>query len=249
MTFLAFLYVGILANDSYLNDRKWDHEARRFGSYPNSGYFKINPDEILLSPAQDDRNVFTPYYLENLGLAEPFSDTLPSWSQLDYMKVANALSQYVWNEALDLTHWNIYQINFQTDCQIKGYYYASLVYYKPIGKNSYTTRLIEIEPYFGYVRWGSDATYQQPIIHKWKGVNWDQVKFQVDDALKIADDNGGDEVRRKERNECSIYIYLPFGEELDNNRWEIVYLRNHVSEIFIIYVDPYTGEFEIPPLD
>src|SRR5437016_1341185 len=92
-------------------DRKY---PSTIGTFNVTGDFTINPTIILNSLNHGEANVFTP------TIATPHDNIiLPSgsiqWTQSDYLKVANALSQFVWRESLD--NWLIYYLRFKNTCQ------------------------------------------------------------------------------------------------------------------------------------
>jgi hypothetical protein len=240
---VVLISVLALVHDFYVNNQKTARDPRNFGSYPDSGYYKINPEIILASLNRGDTNVFEPL-LEDPGLIEPLTNVSFPWKQSDFLKIANALSQFVWGESLDFREWSVYELAFEKGCNSEGFSSGEITYYKTIktdGRKVYTTRHIEIEPYFGFVKWAGDAEYSRQILHTWNNVDLTRTKITADDALLIAEENGGKEVELKEAHVCLIFVRMP-SQNNNNDSWYVHFAGDHNFETL---VDPFTGEFEI----
>lgn len=233
---LLLLIVAMSGCQSFgSQDRKYPSIA---GPFIDTGDFMINPATILDSLDSGETNVFTP------TLATPSNDTiLPSgsiqWTQSDYLKVANALSQFVWNEPLD--SWLIFYLTFKNTCQdnLSGFDGFDAIYYKTVsGSRAYTARHIEVYPLASIVYWGDYADF--PISSGWAAIDLSKFKITADNTLRIAEENGGAETRVRAHNDCRISISLPASKE--DNRWDVAY---YYSPSFEILVDPYSGRHEI----
>lgn len=211
------------------------------GTFPETGNYAIDPETIIESLDHGVTNVFMPL------LATPSVDTiLPSgsihWKQSDYLKVANALSQFVWKEPLD--GWSIYHLDFNKECQDNpsGFDSANIIYYKTIGvgwQKMYTARWIQIFPLAAEVAWGSGKNF--PISDGWNAINLTKFKITADDALRIAEENGGKEARSRVGNGCSILINARNHNKDD--RWDLGY---YYGVNFEMIIDPYSGKHEFP---
>jgi hypothetical protein len=246
---LALVIVIIVSYDSYLHKQEDLRLPSRLGSYSETGYFKIDPATILGSLDSGDTDVFIPL-LEDPDLIAPLSDVSISWTQSDFMDIARALGQLVWNDPMHLMDWNIYYLFFERTCEDNpvGLSFATITYYKEIevnGRRMYTTRLIEIHPIYAWVRWGSGATYPQPFLRRWNSVDLSEAKITADNALRIAEDNGGKEVRLQAENKCAILISSPQND--DNQNWYLSYIvaPNPVDYV----IDLATGNHEILSTD
>jgi hypothetical protein len=213
-----------------------------FSSYPNSGYYKIDPETILESLDRGETNLFTPLS-EDPSQVKSLHNSI-SWTQVEYLKIAGVLNQFIWNEPLDLEGWKIYFIYFEVGCKdnLSGFDDFSIVYYKYLGvmdwKRVYTTRLIEVSPWNGIVRWGGEAKFTQPLLSGWGNVDLTKFAITADESLRIAEGNGGKEARLKVENECMINIIESEGF-IDT--WQVKYSSAH----FETDVNAYTGKYKI----
>jgi hypothetical protein len=211
-------------------------------SYLESGYYTINPQTILASLDRGKTDVFTPL----LATQDPNTPLLPSgsafWTQSDYLKIAETLSQNVWQDTLQ--GWNVYYLAFDKQCQDNpvGFDSLDITYYKIIEvseRKVYTARHIEIYPLAGVVSWGGGTTFS--ISDKWYGIDLTMFKITADDALQRAEENGGEAARLKVRNDCRILIRTPNHD--DDDSWDVSY---YFGVNFEILVDPYTGSYVFP---
>ena len=243
---LGLVFIIIFAYDSYIDDQKYRHNPVNMSSYEISDYYKIDPESILDALNRGETNVLLPLQGDPFT-TEELPDINISWTQADYLQIANALSQFVWGEPLDFKDWKIYDLHFRISCQSTGFDYGEITYFKPYEVNwqrGYTTRYIEIDPYSGIVRWGDKESYPQPILfNKWNDFDLSASRITADDAVRIADENGGKEMRLREENKCYITMSVPASHTNNNDRWSVDFISNHL--FFEIYIDPYTGEYEI----
>lgn len=233
------LILAISACQSYENQ---DHKyPSTIGTFADTGDFTINPTTILASLNRGEMSVFTP------TLATPSADKLfmpgsIQWTQSDYLKVANALSQVVWKDSLE--GWFIYHLAFKNECQdnLSGFDSVDIIYYKTIEvsrQKMYTARYIKIYPLAGVIYWGGGTNF--PISEGWGAIDLKEFKITADDALRIAEENGGMKARSSVHNDCSISISLP--NHNNDDSWDIAY---YYRVNFEIIVDPYSGEYEVP---
>jgi hypothetical protein len=227
----------------YLFGEDLNRSPAYFSVYPDSGYYEIDPTTILERLNHGETNVFTPFF-GDWDREEPYYDSI-TWTQSDYLKIANALSLETWKEPLDLKGWDVLMIDLQRSCDDNphGFDTFSITYYKSMGiknwERQYTTRLIEVYSWKGIIRWGSNAVFSTPLLLGWDGFDLTQFKIMADDALPIAEENGGRDVRRKVDNSCWILLTanqlspLPHGVN-----WLVDYERAD----FYMHINPYSGK-------
>ena len=211
-------------------------------SYGPSGYYTFDPKTILASIERGEADVFTPF------VGNPDEITLEDlsidWTQMDYLKITNLLSQQIWNESLDLEGWDVYSIYFQSECKDnpQGFNEFSIVYYKALGvknwERRYTVRLVDIFPWQGLIRWGGDSDFSVPLLSAWDNI--DLLKFKITplDAMQIADKNGGKEARLHVGDVCTISVSM---FQQDDGMWEVAYPQAY----FRMSVNSNTGAYKV----
>ena len=226
ITILSFIVLVILANKLFFVEEDY-RSPGTFSSYPNSGLYEIDPETILGVLNQGEIGVFTPFF-GDWDRDEPHYDSI-AWTQSEYLKITNALSQETWNEPLDLENWKLMYISLEQDCKEnpRGFHTFTLVYYKPLGiingERKYTTRLIEMFPWKGIIRWGGDAVFSAPLIPGWDSIDLNDFKITADDALQIAEKNGGRDARLKVDNNCQTAL------RITDNNWIVDYDRRPLA--------------------
>ena len=152
--------------------------------------------------------------------------------------VLDAVNQKVWKDTLN--DWNLYQMSFGLHCQDNpvGFEGGYLSYFKPSSFVSYTFREFSITLRYGYVEWKGGRESSRPPFG-WKSVDQDNIAINAMDALGIAEENGGKDIRRNFDNNCSIRLSL--SPEKNTDGWYIEYSVENIPE-FWIAINPYTGE-------
>jgi hypothetical protein len=172
----------------------------------NQGYYAIDTDTILKSIAQGKTDVF---FSQNATpeVVAPLSSKPIQWSQADYFRVAEALSEFVWNEPLE--DWNLDNVLFRLDCEDvnSGPQFAAFSYFKIIHTREQESRLVHnllIDPFGHSVSWQETEYYPNNLVVKRTDLS--QQNILAEDALSIAEKNGGLEVRSSAGNACIIYL-------------------------------------------
>lgn len=243
---VTIIFLGLILITPFVYDHNLDkNEGNRIpsylSSYPDVGYFKIKPETILVSLDEGNSDVFTPL-VEDPRLVESLINVSFSWTQSNILKIVKTLGQLVWSDTMDLDHWSVYDLYLRKSCEDnpKGFDFASITYFRVVdvnGKKVYVTRHIEIDPYYSMVRWGSGATYSQPILHKWKGFDLAGSAITAENALRISEEHGGKEARLKVNNKCLIQV----SPSKNNDKWAVYYIP---PADFFMQVDLYTGEYK-----
>lgn len=228
----------IYVYDPFTSDSGWPSSIPVY--YAETGLFRINPGTILESLDEGNTNVFLsdtrPLDNRADGLALYNEPIL--WSQSDYLKVSSALGKLVWEED-SLHNWSLFRMIFNADCQnnLNGLSGSDFQYFKTVfdrGKLMYSWREIEIDPEYMYVAWGEGAKFAHPLFG-WKSIDLSQLKVSAEDAIRIAEQNGGRKTRLSVQNQCNIHLLL-MPERYRG--WRV----NYQSTDFEIEIDSYTGE-------
>lgn len=217
-----------------------------FSTYDDGGYFEINPETILGELERGDSTALTPFFGDP-NRDEPYYASV-NWTQMDYLKIVNALSTKAWNEPLDLEDWKVSFLDLTSDCKDKpaGFNEFTVVYYKERGiknwERQYTVRLIRMFPWKGLIQWGRDANFSGPLLLGWDSINPSKFNFTADDALQIAEDNGGADIRLRVDNDCRILLSLNLLSPLPRLK---IWLVDYDKTNFYMNINPYTGNYKI----
>lgn len=230
-------YLKWQTQDAYLN-KEYHKRPFDFKSYGRDGYYKIDPQTILTSLENEDMNVFEPLVTDPNKI-EKLTDISVAWTQADYLRIFSAFSKLVWDDSMDPKVWGIYYVNFVGRCfdEACNLHNALIVYFK-ISANSYTTRIMEVQPSFGLVRWGDETNY--PLVRRWESVQLTEARITAEDALKIAEKNGGREIRLKAPNKYTVTVDS-WGS--DNKIWQVQYLFDD-PPFYQFLIDFDTGRYK-----
>lgn len=85
--------------------------------------------------------------------------------------------------------------------------------------------------------------FTRSVFSGWKYINLDKLKVTAEEALEIAENNGGQQARLTIKNRCRINLLLgPY----PSPNWWISYSQNiSAKEIFEMKIDAYTGKFDV----
>ena len=158
------------------------------------------------------------------------------WSQNDYMEIAKAYQKAIWQD--DPTLWHLYKLEFHTTCNNtnRKFGYADFLYYQEVtngGEKLYSVREIEIDPQHGYLAWGGDTFYPPEMPDVWTAINLENIaKVPAEKALALADQQQGNEFRKKENDICNITVFMwPYQPK--GNDWSVLYSGKTYAEIWI----------------
>lgn len=201
--------------------------------------YRFDPQTILHTRLENGTDPF-----EQIPFPEEFpAPTLPSvsWTQEDYLHVVNLLLREVEKERLH--EWNLNKISGSVKCAILDegglFQHLNIEVFKEIDslETSRQELSIVVEPSVGIV-WVFRRTYA-PDLGSWS-VDWGNIKIPAEQALWIAERNGGIAVRESLRNDCQIKAFLTAGVE--KNDWRLYYEPSDGLSVLEIVVDERTGK-------
>ena len=243
-TFLTGLVIGaIVLGYAVISDPIWADQVVRYpdvllGDYIDTGTYTFNPETILEALKRGETDVFK--LPSGTPEARPSAVAL-TWKQSDYLKIANALHQYVWKETL--VDWRVYSMIFDGDCRYDpvGFDVVRMIYFKAIGMRQYTAHKIDLYPLSGRINWGGGTNYPRSLFNPWRAMDLKRYKVAADDALRLAEENGGRDARLAAKNACRIHLIL------GDSGWTVDYQGRSLQVLFEMTVSPYTGKHEILP--
>jgi hypothetical protein len=223
-----------------LFDNQVDRYPTGLGGYNDIRYYSFEPEMIFSALEQGQREIFKPSqtHLENNLFP---SGSFP-WHQEDYLKIFGALNQLVGKDTLE--DWELYKMDFDKGCSDNpiGFDAAQITYFKTDG-NEYIAREMDVYPLAKEADWGGDTHFPRPFLLGWKSIDLELLKVTADDALQIAEANGGKAARLLAKNKCNILVILSPNTDYEN--WDVYYYGDSAATIFEINIDSYSGGYRI----
>jgi hypothetical protein len=208
-------------------------------------YYTIDPTSLIESLRNGDMKAFTPVSEEPELL--PVNQQLPvDWLQADYFYIANTLYEDVLGKTLQ--GWQLNSMDFNLGCAHlhNGFQNGRFVFFKVINEKeneSRISRFIDIDPRGNFIHVKEWEYY--PKLVDWEIVDMGQLKISADQALQIAESNGGEENRQSVGNACNISLVLSPSPASDKG-WVVIYARSDDrTSFFRIQIDPITGEIHL----
>jgi len=211
--------------------------------------------EELISSSEESYQ-FDPYNIHEPGngnsffIQVPYSEEWPTpvftdlaWQQEDYFFLIDLFMKHILHE--NRADWRIVGISSAHLCSDPdGLSDLTITIQKRVlsaNDNYRIETLVNILPQSGIIRLrkleyapdeGGDRT-----------IRWDDIKIPAEQALLIADENGGSVVRQALNAQCRIVIGLKAG--IQGNDWWIYYEPLNQPSVFEIAVDERTGKYRI----
>lgn len=236
--FLSAILSSALGCGAYLGDtREVEHNL-------DTRFYSFNSITILNSLEEGNSAVFTAIKKAPQPLAHIPRVTV-LWTQADYLRVAQAIQKSVWNEPIEAIR--LSDAIFTVDCSDIGqsvFSMAVFTFYKMVQKEGVETRIqyiIRIIPSENYIR-TSRAEYY-PNARVLEPTELGQYPITAEEALKIADENGGARIRFENENSCMIDGIV---NGLDG--WIVLYqTKNEYSweSVYEMTINPQTGSFKV----
>jgi hypothetical protein len=206
--------------------------------------YLINPTTLIDSLNNDDMSAFTPS-AEELDLLPVEQQVTVNWLQADYFYVANSLHERVFGESFQ--GWELNSMDFQLGCsQISnGFQNGRFTFFKVAKETNPEVRMssfIDIDPRGNFVFLKEEQYY--PKLVDWEVIDVENLKVSADQALQIAESNGGEERRKSVGNACNISLILNPGRD---GEWIVLYTEtDELVSFFSVLIEPPTGKIVIP---
>ena len=207
--------------------------------FRDRSFYQIDPSTILDSIDSGETELF----IAQESASQAPVQTTVLWQQADFINLARALNQVVLQEPL--SGWRLYSMHFSTPCRdnLSGFAEADFYYFKTAfrenGKIRYTTQNILISPEYEQVIWARGGNFPHPLIG-WDYVRLRQIQVTAEDALAIAEENGGRETRQLVDNNCRIHVRLA-----GDQAWQILIYQNDTgSSLFKLGINIESGNIE-----
>jgi hypothetical protein len=242
-------YLSAINYELFVRDREPIPNPNFLSGYPEDKtyYFQFNPKNILATIDQG-KDIFSPISSDDFANTNnEYVDI--KWSQADFLQVADALSKRVWNEPLNLEHWNVYLILLDGSCDdsCAGFYSFEITYYKTIKTGwepTYYARHIDLIAGGGVARMGDGNFSTDFSLGYWENIEMAKFQTTADQAIRIAE-----EYRKKIAGfEDISYIVVnisPISKSPYSTHkydWEIEYSHSNPTAFLTVYINPFTGK-------
>ncbi len=214
----------------------------------DEGLVAINPQSILQLVHQDPNIAFTPISDSDYpAYSESFSKIEPVlWKQADYLRIATAFFQINWGDML--SDWAVSDYSYQLGCReidVAPYPQSVQFVFHQVLKHDNTLdsrveRYIFITPNEGLLEWRESEYSPDFSSHLYFDLS--QVKISAEEALQIAENNGGKDYRGTLDNQCDISVFLKYSDSLFSNSYDWLVYYSHD---FSVKVDKQTGVYKI----
>jgi hypothetical protein len=221
-----------------------DREEEKTNNF--SQLYSIEPASLLEDLEQGKRNVFSPIAEEPLW--PPPDQQIPvPWTQEDYLRIANAMFEFIWNDTL--TGWQLNDMYFNLGCTKYDIGFQSGIFTffknKEVNGNKFRIeRTVNIDPRDKTI-YITENEYH-PRLVEWSSIDLVRNKFSADEILQIADEAGGKTQRLSVENACEISLLLSPGSARYKGWWIRYFESKNDATLFRADIDPSTGEVSIP---
>lgn len=208
-------------------------------NYNESKHYLIKPDTILEEVSLGKSDVFSP--LVDNQMLDDQSDKNYIWTQSDFFSVASVLDRYAWHNTQE--KWLVSNILFRGNCTSPdlGFDTFSVWYFYLVDTREYKPRKVGIFLQINEVEAGEHTASPIPLFGI-EGFYINDLEVAADEALRIADENGGIRTRLQIENKCNIFAAINSIKE----GWQIIYYSNEsLAKIFEASVDAITGDVSV----
>ncbi len=226
------LYVFLVANVITMHGC-YGGDAKEVERNADSRYYTFDAATIFQLLDQGSLDIFTLLETTPQPVSQkPFVPSVTvSWTQADFLRVAQAVQQYIWEEPLGVLE--LSSMYFTLDCLDvdQGVFsMAVFTFYKVIRTDGEETRvqyLVRIIPSENLIRTSRAEFY--PNIHIMIPIDLNQYPLTVEKALQMAEERGGTKERSEVDNSCMInainesHGWKVLYQTWNEYRWEVIY--------------------------
>lgn len=204
----------------------------------DGGVYAINSQTLLQDIRQGNKNIFE--FLPDGELMVRTDLGLPPirWTSKDYVLIADQFSEFVSGESVN--EWNFHAISYSMDCEDfqYGFQGASLDVVKYVAPNARIERSIWVYPFENHIAW-EETAYENE--YSYDSFEFSQIDVSPEEAVEIAEDQGGRAFRVFEDNNCRIGLRIIAG--IRDGNWQATYDAG--GNEFVVDINKETGEYKV----
>jgi len=201
----------------------------------------INSADLIDALQQGKRDAFI-NVSRYQSFLPPYAAQPVEWSQSDFLYVTQSLHRSIWQESLD--NYSLKDMQFSLKCTetAAGPQSAQLRFFKTEDTDQYPSQLIHdfvVLPDENKI--AVNASRYSLYDNRWQAIDWAVIKIPVEDALQIAEHNGGALFRKETDNRCAISAEITSD---NNGKWVIIYSSGSGDQekSFKLEIDTQTGD-------
>jgi hypothetical protein len=207
------------------------------------GFYAIDPETLLNTLANDETNAFLPITEHDVDRSTPPSGSSINWTQADYFYIVDEFYRLVLHDTLG--DWQLNSMNYSLSCAEVdiGSQNGRFEFFKIVKNENdqevLISRFIDVDPRYRVVLlWEREFV---PYVITRSSIELTNIKFASADALQIAEDNGGQNLRLSLNNGCDITLSLS-PDSAEYRGWKVLYSRRGSGKVaFDLNIDPFTG--------
>jgi hypothetical protein len=211
------------------------------------GNYAIDSSSALETINNNDSLVFQKLDPELLLFEFPEVSPPVTWTQSDYFTIANEFLRYIGDEPINKDT-AVRTLSFRLTCEDVQFGLQDLrmrLYREGLvdQERSHIEIGLYVLPQKRLVSWNKSEYV--PDLRSQPTIKLGDIKIPAEQALQIAEDNGGRQARESVNNMCDIEIGIAGG--VLGNDWGIGYRGDKSKGLFGITIDEKTGDYEVSP--
>jgi len=211
-------------------------------------FFAISPENLLTAIDRNEaKSAF--HLLQELPTDIPSNkQVIVNWHESEYLKIINGLYETVLNDSI--SDWQFTSIGFITKCEYwdVGFQSGYFKLFKIVNNNGKETRFVRSISIYTAEKYivVADEEYYPKLID-WSPIIMNSKMISAEEALRVSDYAGGDEIRATKNNLCGISVGLT-PDAAGYKGWLVTYdefkTDGSYNQLYKLYVDPYTGAIQ-----
>ncbi|MBI3167841.1 MAG: hypothetical protein HYZ22_05145 [Chloroflexi bacterium] len=204
----------------------------------DGGVYAIHSQTLLQDIHQGHKNIFK--FLPDGELTVRTDLGLPPirWTSKDYVLIADQFNEFVSGESL--SGWKFHAMFYSMNCEDfqYGFQGASFDIVKYTTPNTRIERSIWVYPFEDHIAW-KETAYEDE--YSYASFDLSQISISPEEAMEIAEDQGGRAFRVSENNDCKIGLRIIAG--IRDGNWQATYDTGETE--YVIDINKETGEYKI----
>jgi hypothetical protein len=210
--------------------------------FSDDGDYIFDTNAILDSLAQGESDLFIPL-VQTTDTPNNDSKIRDNWDYTDLLNIAESFHQWKWKESINV--WNVSELRYYIECDDveSGPSILSIELFRVDNSARQGTRFVHrivIGNPSGTIYWSETKRY--PATENWQSADIAEFKIPAKTALKIAEQNGGQDLRMA-LSDCRVFVTI--APHLSKQEWVVRYETNLLDgwhDLLDVYVDKESGE-------